>query len=399
MDFISEDYRIVEEPLPAVNTSNTSNTSVIDGAFKEASRASVAAFDAAMLSLQEQQQQQLPNTVKVEEELEQQQAGEQGEQDVKVKRSLSEPPLLARSGSPSEGADAGLLHAITTVNVKQDPQATEVPGENGAGSSTNGQGASSAIDSKSGAVLPAGAASLPGAIPPSSNDVKPENNGGVEAASSNLALVGPQQIQAYAKLEFSFLNFYIQKLSVTIGRRPPPAPAAAAANIVKKLDEEPDVEPLSLDDPSLLAGTVEQPDAAAGTTTIKDEPGMLTQSQIESLLQDSIAPMAGTSNDATSHLREEIAIMTPAELERLAGNKVHVDVDLGPIKAVSRDHARLFFDSEIDPRTGYSYGWSIEVKGRNGLVLDGSWKAKGEVVRLNNGCVYNAFPRTYETRC
>ncbi|KAK4053929.1 Pre-rRNA-processing protein fhl1 [Microbotryomycetes sp. JL221] len=47
------------------------------------------------------------------------------------------------------------------------------------------------------------------------------------------------------------------------------------------------------------------------------------------------------------------------------------DIDLGPIRAVSRQHARLFYDYD----TG---GWAIEVLGRNGLVVDGKWKAKGE---------------------
>lgn len=47
------------------------------------------------------------------------------------------------------------------------------------------------------------------------------------------------------------------------------------------------------------------------------------------------------------------------------------DIDLGPIRAVSRQHARLYFDYEIG-------GWAIEVLGRNGVVVDGKWKAKGE---------------------
>ncbi|KAK4054472.1 Pre-rRNA-processing protein fhl1 [Microbotryomycetes sp. JL201] len=47
------------------------------------------------------------------------------------------------------------------------------------------------------------------------------------------------------------------------------------------------------------------------------------------------------------------------------------DIDLGPIRAVSRQHARLFYDYD----TG---SWAIEVLGRNGLVVDGKWTAKGE---------------------
>ncbi|KAM0791368.1 hypothetical protein ACM66B_005833 [Microbotryomycetes sp. NB124-2] len=47
------------------------------------------------------------------------------------------------------------------------------------------------------------------------------------------------------------------------------------------------------------------------------------------------------------------------------------DIDLGPIRAVSRQHARLFYDYD----TG---SWAIEVLGRNGLVVDGKWTARGE---------------------
>lgn len=47
------------------------------------------------------------------------------------------------------------------------------------------------------------------------------------------------------------------------------------------------------------------------------------------------------------------------------------DIDLGPIRAVSRQHARLYFDYEMG-------GWALEVLGRNGVVVEGRWKAKGE---------------------
>lgn len=47
------------------------------------------------------------------------------------------------------------------------------------------------------------------------------------------------------------------------------------------------------------------------------------------------------------------------------------DIDLGPIRAVSRQHARLYFDYELGQ-------WAIEVLGRNGVVVEGTWKAKGE---------------------
>lgn len=86
-------------------------------------------------------------------------------------------------------------------------------------------------------------------------------------------------------------------------------------------------------------------------------------------------------------------------MERFGGNKVMVDVDLGPIKAVSRDHARLFFDSDVNPATGCSNGWSLEVKGRNGLVLNERWRAKGEIVRVGNRWVRGPHPQSPYFSC
>lgn len=71
---------------------------------------------------------------------------------------------------------------------------------------------------------------------------------------------------------------------------------------------------------------------------------------------------------------------------------VHVDVDLGPIKAVSRDHARLYWDHRAaynaspdtheDDSGVDEAGWVLEVRGRNGVVVEGRWRAKGEKVRM-----------------
>lgn len=54
-----------------------------------------------------------------------------------------------------------------------------------------------------------------------------------------------------------------------------------------------------------------------------------------------------------------------------APQPILTDIDLGPIRAVSRQHARLYFDYELG-------GWAIEVLGRNGVVVEGTWKARGE---------------------
>ncbi|OAW00127.1 hypothetical protein PTTG_25169 [Puccinia triticina 1-1 BBBD Race 1] len=94
-----------------------------------------------------------------------------------------------------------------------------------------------------------------------------------------------ERVQAYAKLEFPQHDFFIRKLSIIIGRRPP---------------------------------------SSKQQQTIKQE---------------------------------------------------EIDVDLGPIRAVSRKHAALFYD--------WPFGrWSIHVLGRNGCVVDGRWKARSEIIPL-----------------
>jgi hypothetical protein len=259
----------------------------------------------------------------------------------------------------------------------------------------------------------------------------------------------PQQqdrIQAYAKLQFPFFNFYIQKLSVTIGRRPPesrippkdePLPPALNGNGFEHEDAKPaaakdeeggdvhaeDVKETSAQredahingtaavkpeqssqqqaDPQPvehIAGDIpieggnlitqakheEDESQTRQTTPKKEEEGSQTlrpatpvPSQLSEGVLHNLEPVASTSTLPPPPLPQT----TPS---RFQGNKVQVDVDLGPIKAVSRDHARLFFDTNSHPVTGASNGWSIEVRGRNGLVLDGRWRAKDEVIKLTN---------------
>lgn len=103
------------------------------------------------------------------------------------------------------------------------------------------------------------------------------------------------RVRAYAKLEFPQHDFFIRKLTVTIGRRPPSRP---------------------------------------------DPP--------------------------------------PIPTEEEDGGPI--DVDLGPIRAVSRRHARIYFD--------WARGrWTLSVAGRNGCVVDGRWRARGEVLALGSRSV------------
>jgi hypothetical protein len=56
----------------------------------------------------------------------------------------------------------------------------------------------------------------------------------------------------------------------------------------------------------------------------------------------------------------------------------HVDVDLGPLKSVSRNHAKIEYRSDIGQ-------FCLEIIGRNGAWVDDRYFVKGAVVPLSQG--------------
>lgn len=94
---------------------------------------------------------------------------------------------------------------------------------------------------------------------------------------------------------------------------------------------------------------------------------------------------------AQAQLATESPLPTPTPIPStpqalpLAPSSTVTDIDLGPIRAVSRQHARLYFDYEMG-------GWAIEVLGRNGVVVEGKWKAKGEKEGLGKRFGDFSFP-------
>lgn len=242
----------------------------------------------------------------------------------------------------------------------------------------------------------------------------------------------PARIQAYARLEFPFFNFYIQKLSVTIGRRPPvsrggsiapkgqtgpevfEAPAAEETKEVKRVEEssskvedskageeaikvkkeeeDKDVQSSVVPDPSLATKepSVKPEETPRKVNTwseghVSDDKAEANASNADPRTEPNAAIPDGTSIEPGPTEQATAAGAAEQPQSSSKSDKAQVDVDLGSIKAVSRNHARLFFDNTINPRSGLTNSWSLEVKGRNGLVLDGQWRAKGEVCRLANG--------------
>lgn len=69
-----------------------------------------------------------------------------------------------------------------------------------------------------------------------------------------------------------------------------------------------------------------------------------------------------------------------------------VDVDLGPLKSVSRLHARIEYDEDEER-------FVLVVVGRNGAWVDGVWSGSGSRVPLGDRYVASALQRPYVAHC
>lgn len=62
-----------------------------------------------------------------------------------------------------------------------------------------------------------------------------------------------------------------------------------------------------------------------------------------------------------------------------------VDVDLGPLKSVSRLHARIEYDEDEER-------FMLVMVGRNGAWVDGVWSGSGSRVPLSDRCASSLYP-------
>jgi hypothetical protein len=68
----------------------------------------------------------------------------------------------------------------------------------------------------------------------------------------------------------------------------------------------------------------------------------------------------------------------PPPPSKPSGDLDHVDVDLGPLKSVSRNHARIEYRSDLGR-------FCLEIYGRNGAWVDDRYYVRGSVVPLYQG--------------
>jgi len=210
------------------------------------------------------------------------------------------------------------------------------------------------------------------------------------------AMSAPQagKIQAYAALEFPNFSFYIKKLSITIGRMPPMLvlPSGAVqptASSHHSSGNNSRASPLSIMKPVVDSSSYFSPrllplsaarstSPLLGESTAKAEPAEFDG---DLLKQQNPRPRSATPSDPPPAYSAQAPADRTAKIEvcstTTASDDVHPDVDLGPIKAVSRDHARCYYDTRWAC-------WALEVRGRNGLVVEGRWRAKDDVIMLSH---------------
>ena len=180
----------------------------------------------------------------------------------------------------------------------------------------------------------------------------------------------PMRIRAYARLEFvgdERVDFYIRTLSIIIGRRPPGV--------------QPTVPPR--EERSL-------PTYAASLDLVRSGSHGLSPVLRPTSYTRSTSPSEPIAEEPLPPAEEPSFSGDPALMPMSTEPAINVDVDLGAIKSVSRDHARLFYDQ-------VKAAWMLEVRGRNGVVVDGKWCAKGEVAPLQQRYVCsNQRPLSFE---
>ncbi|KAK9463700.1 uncharacterized protein V1516DRAFT_668490 [Lipomyces oligophaga] len=149
------------------------------------------------------------------------------------------------------------------------------------------------------------------------------------------------RISAYARLDFASFTFYVQTLQVVMGRGVESSPGSAfSSTTANKHMKTPSRKP---SDPSI--------------SDLADRSRSLTPSR---------AQQAVTTSEATA----SVPVST--------GGSGSIDVHLGTAKAISRRHAKIFYNFA-------SQQFEFSVLGRNGAFVDDVFVEKGATVSLNHG--------------
>lgn len=130
------------------------------------------------------------------------------------------------------------------------------------------------------------------------------------------------------------------------------AAPAVTANLSRKVDSPPDIEATAIVDPvKMELQHIHRADEGK-ETEVKPEPG------------DDCIFVAPYDPEAP-----------PPPPREASTDLAHVDVDLGPLKSVSRNHARIEYRSDL-------CRFCLEIYGRNGAWVDDRYYIRGSIVPL-----------------
>lgn len=198
-----------------------------------------------------------------------------------------------------------------------------------------------------------GSGSLPQlAVTPSSPPAQPAAGGTTSKNAESAASISIVPVDEAEKVEDAFAAFLKSSPQM------PPTTIAPEASVPS----------MSLaSDSAAVSSIAPQSPMTAATATTVPPPALSPAPEVSATAASAPAPGDGQSTSVAAATAAAATSVPPGFL---------TDIDLGPIRAVSRQHARLYFD--------YQHGaWAIEVLGRNGVVVDGKWKAKGETEMMS----------------
>ncbi|KAL7419644.1 Pre-rRNA-processing protein fhl1 [Cryptotrichosporon argae] len=221
---------------------------------------------------------------------------------------------------------------------------------------------------------------------------------------------------AYYKLQFgddvTGFAYYVRTLSVVIGRnverttsQPPPAIPSPPVPPIPPLDGFPEdnvfaaappIADVSPDLAALVESGIEAADLAGWGVSVRMSPDATREADGA---PDELAPpvkaeptepaqpiepsptpdlaLAPASPSAFVAMDFD-AVPPPPPPTKSTSHLEHVDVDLGPLKSVSRNHAKIEFRGDIGQ-------FCLEIWGRNGAWVDNRYYVKGTVVPLGQG--------------
>lgn len=185
-----------------------------------------------------------------------------------------------------------------------------------------------------------------------------------------------------------FESFPPESRSVSASLAPEltPIPHPLASDWAVHFDDEPEIQ-MKEEDVSALAELAEAVKIEQGVMDSVD--WAILQQELPEHFDDEahFAELAGEVVDAIEPVYDSEVKMEDSDLlppppppppPKTSARTDHVDVDLGPLKSVSRNHAKIEYRADL----GH---FCLEIYGRNGAWVDDRYYVKGSIVPLAQG--------------